>query len=189
MEGNTRLTKVNVCEECYDHPGEEYRCVCWENNNYKTIKLEFEECVCCNNINYYDIPFTEFNRQQLGDDFFQDEIKEEELRSRVDKLNFQIESFRGKDQGINEVPVAVRVIRLDTKEIAECSKYKSHYQNIEEAKRFLAMTELERALEWYDNLSVNKARKMQSDYNILGHDQGVNQDDILEMYKLYKDEN
>ena len=187
METN-RLTKVRACAECYDHPAERDRCICWVERDYPTIELEFTECVCCGHIDEANIPFTEFNRKQLGDDFFQDEIKEEELRSRVDKLNFQIESFRGKDQGVNEVPVAVRVICLETKEVTECSEHKSHYRNIEQAKRFLAMTELERAFEWYDDLSVHKARKMQADYKILGHDQGVSQDDILEMYKLYKDE-
>jgi hypothetical protein len=187
MEGNYSYEINSVCVDCHDTSTNENQCSC-HYQNYETIALEFKVCNCCGHTDTFNVPFTEFNRQQLGDAYFHDEIKEEELRSRVDKLNFQIASFRGKDQGINEVPVAVRVICLETKEITECSEHKSHYKNIEQAKRFLAMTELERAFEWYDDLSVHKARKMQSDYKILGHDQGVNQDDILEMYKLYKDE-
>lgn len=73
---NYQLIRVKACTECYDHPAGRDRCICWFNRNYPTIELEVKQCKCCNHIEEGHIPFTEFNRKQLGDDFFQEEIAE-----------------------------------------------------------------------------------------------------------------
>lgn len=131
-----RLTKVNVCEKCHDHPGEEHNCVCWGSKHYSTIELEFKECVCCGNIDYYNIPFTGFNRMKLGDEYFQEELDEIELQERIKSFTYKVESFRTA-AFVNKAESAVRVTCIETGKVAECSKYRSYYQNLEEAKRML----------------------------------------------------
>lgn len=135
METN-RLTKVNVCEKCHDHPGQEHNCICWESKHYSTIELEFKECVCCGNIDYYNIPFTGFNRMQLGDKYFQEELDEIELQARINSFTYQIDSFR-TGFGVNAGESAVRVTCIETGKVVECSEHRSRYQNIEQAKRML----------------------------------------------------
>lgn len=135
METN-RLTKVRACAECYDHPAERDRCICWVERDYPTIELEFTECVCCGNIDEANIPFTEFNRKQLGDKFFEEEIKELELEAKIKSFTYQIDSFRTGNQ-VNKGEVAVRVTCIETGKVVECSEHRSRYQNIEQAKRML----------------------------------------------------
>lgn len=136
METN-RLTKVRACAECYDHPAERDRCICWVERDYPTIELEFTECICCGHIDETNIPFTEFNRKQLGDNFFEEEIKELELQARINNFTYQIDSFRGGDQKVNKGESAVRVTCIETGKVVECSEHRSRYQNIEQAKRLL----------------------------------------------------
>lgn len=186
MEGNCSYEINEVCVDCYDNPAYATNCNCWH-GNYKTIKLEFKVCNCCKHTDYSDIPFTEFNRQQLGDERFQEEIKELELQARINSFTYQIDSFTTSNQ-VNKGESAVRVTCIETGKVVECSEHRSRYQNIEQAKKLLVMTDKERAYEWYTDLSVNDFIKVQKQYGIYGHDQGATEDEILEMYKLYKDE-
>jgi len=128
-----------ACAECYDHPAERDRCICWVERDYPTIELEFKECSCCGNIDESDLPFTEFNRKQLGDSFFEEDIKELELQARINSFTYQIDSFRtGSD--VNKGETAVRVTCIETGKTVECSEHRSRYQNIEQAKRMLNET-------------------------------------------------
>lgn len=47
------------------------------------------------------------------------------------------------------------------------------------------MTTLEKALNWWDNLSTEDEIKYLKEAGIWNHDQGACEDDILEMYKCY----
>lgn len=134
---NYTLVKEKVCAECYDHSAERDRCICWSERNYETIEIEFKQCNCCGNIDHDNIPYTPFNRQQLGDRFFEEEIAEETLQARINSFTYQIDSFRGGDQKVNEVESAVRVTCIETGKVVECSEHRSRYQNIEQAKRML----------------------------------------------------
>lgn len=40
--------------------------------NYPTITVEFEVCNCCGHVDDSEVPDTEFNRQQVGDKYFED---------------------------------------------------------------------------------------------------------------------
>ena len=62
---NTRLEKFEVCDQCYSvgiRPG----CIC-SYDKYKTIKLEFKVCECCDQlINDWSPPDTPFNKEQIN---------------------------------------------------------------------------------------------------------------------------
>ena len=135
MEGNYRIIKLNVCNECYNNPSLERECSCWE-STYTPIELEFEACRCCDNVEFDHIPFTEFNRQQLGDEYFQEELDEIELQARINSFTYQIDSFRTGNQ-VNKGETAVRVTCVETCKVVECSEHRSRIQNIEQAKRML----------------------------------------------------
>ncbi len=135
MEGNYEIVKLKVCDECYNHPALEKDCICWE-GNYPEIELEFKACRCCDNVEFDHLPFTEFNRQQLGDEYFQEELDEIELQARINSFTYQIDSFRTGNQ-VNKGESAVRVTCIETGKVVECSEHRSRYQNIEQAKRLL----------------------------------------------------
>lgn len=61
----TRLEKIDVCDQCYSASVTDTNCVC-AYDNYKTITLEFEICVCCGHIINDGYPAdTPFNEKQL----------------------------------------------------------------------------------------------------------------------------
>jgi hypothetical protein len=70
MEGN--YTKEVVCKACMSISIKYLDCVCTYQHDYPAIQLEFKTCPCCNHVNDSDVPDTEFNRQQLGDKFFEE---------------------------------------------------------------------------------------------------------------------
>lgn len=136
IKGNYTLVKENACAECYDHSAERDRCICWSERDYETIEIEFKQCNCCGYIDHDNIPYTPFNRQQLGDRFFEEEIAEEALQARIKSFTYQIDSFR-TGTNVNKGEVGVRVTCIETGKVVECSEHRSRYQNIEQAKRML----------------------------------------------------
>lgn len=140
MEGNNQkpvsYQKETVCKDCLAVGIENIDCVCTYMKNYPTVTVEFEVCNCCGHVNDSEIPFTEFNRQQLGDDYFTEEILELELQARINSFTYQIDSFRTSNQ-VNKGESAVRVTCIETGKVVECSEHRSRYQNIEQAKRML----------------------------------------------------
>jgi hypothetical protein len=68
MEGN--YTKEVVCKACLSIGIEYLDCVCTYMNNYPTVELEFKECSCCKHVDDSEVPDTKFNRQQLGNEYF-----------------------------------------------------------------------------------------------------------------------
>ena len=136
MEGNNQITKIAACSECYNHPYERDRCICWTESEYPTIEIEFKQCRCCGNVDFENIPFTKFNREQLGDTYFKEEIEEEKLQKRIYQFTYEIESFRTSGD-VTKCESAVRVTCIETGKVVECSTYRSKSQNIEQAKRML----------------------------------------------------
>lgn len=129
--------KEVVCKSCMSIGITHIDCICTYLKDYPTVTVEFEVCNCCGHMDDSQLPFTEFNRQQLGDDYFTEEILELELQARIKSFTYQIDSFRGGDQNVNKGESAVRVTCIETGKVVECSDHRSRYQNIEQAKRIL----------------------------------------------------
>lgn len=61
----TRLEKHKVCVDCFSVGIIDNNCIC-ASGKYQTIELEFEVCVCCNNLIEDGYPAdTEFNTEQF----------------------------------------------------------------------------------------------------------------------------
>ena len=144
MEGNNSKSvsyqKETVCETCMSIGITHIDCVCTYMKDYPTVTLEFEVFDCCGHVNDSKIPLTDFNLEQLGNEYFQEELDEIEaeleLQARINIFTYQIDSFRtGSD--VSKAETAVRVTCIETGQVAECSKHRSYYQNLDEAKRML----------------------------------------------------
>ena len=68
--------KETVCDACRSIGITYLDCVCTYMKNYPTVTVEFEVCDCCGHVNDDEIPDTPFNREALGDDFFDYDIDE-----------------------------------------------------------------------------------------------------------------
>lgn len=75
------------------------------------------------------------------------------------------------------------IIEIKTELNSVTPEYKNCYQNIEQAKRMFAMTDREKALDWYSSLSVNEMVKILKEYGVYGHDQGLTEDEVISIYK------
>ena len=80
MEGDNQkpvsCQKETVCEACRSIGIAYLDCVCTYMKNYPTVTVEFEVCDCCGHVNDNEIPDTPFNREALGDDFFDYDVDE-----------------------------------------------------------------------------------------------------------------
>lgn len=68
--------KETVCSACMSIGISNIDCVCTYMNDYPTVILEFEVCNCCGHVNDDNVPDTPFNRESLGDDFFDYDVDE-----------------------------------------------------------------------------------------------------------------
>jgi hypothetical protein len=63
----TKLEKFKVCSQCYCVGIIHTDCIC-SYGKYKSIELEFEVCVCCDNLIEDGVPAdSEFNKQKLNE--------------------------------------------------------------------------------------------------------------------------
>jgi len=68
--------KETVCDACRSIGIAYLDCVCTYMKNYPTVTVEFEVCNCCGHVDDNEIPDTPFNREALGDEFFDYDIDE-----------------------------------------------------------------------------------------------------------------
>ena len=116
------------------------------NNYYKLTQIEGRqsikvECVRHNlytcKIKPYDYDFTSYLIAFDNVDGVMFESLFDGYRQSLEPWTYSTEVFRGRDQKVNEVDAGARVTCIETGEVAECSKHRSYYQNLEEAKRML----------------------------------------------------
>ena len=117
-----------------------------EINYYKLTQIEGRksiriECVRPNlyisKIKSEDYDFSHHLITCTEDDGVYFEYLYEDYLSQLTPYTYSVEVFRGKDQKVNEVDAGARVTCIETGKVAECSKYRSYYQNLDEAKRML----------------------------------------------------
>jgi protein subunit release factor B len=73
----------------------------------------------------------------VEDEGIQFELYLDWYRKSLEPWTYSVEVFRGREQKVNEVDSGARVTCIETGQVAECSKHRSYYQNLEEAKRML----------------------------------------------------
>jgi len=117
-----------------------------ENNYYKLTQIEGRskiriECVRPNlyisKLKSEDYDFSHYLITCIAVDGIYFEDLYDAYRSNLEPWHYSIESFRGRDQKVNENESAVRVTCIETGKVVECSEHRSRYQNIEQAKRML----------------------------------------------------
>jgi len=117
-----------------------------ENNYYKLTRIEGRgkiriECVRPNlyisKIKSEDYDFSHYLITCIEDDGIVFEDLFDAYRHNLEPWTYSVEVFRGKDQKVNEVDAGARVTCIETGQVAECSKHRSYYQNLDEAKRML----------------------------------------------------
>lgn len=117
-----------------------------ENNFYKLTQVEGRskiriECVRPNlyisKLKSEDYDFSHYLITCIAVDGIYFEDLFDAYRSNLEPWHYSVESFRSPGQGIHEANSAVQVTCIETGKVVECSRYKSYYQNLEEAKRML----------------------------------------------------
>jgi hypothetical protein len=61
----------------------------------------------------------------------------DDYRKALEPWTYSVTVFRGENQKVNEVDAGARVTCIETGKVTECSKHRSYYQNLYEARRML----------------------------------------------------